>query len=96
MHRNPEYFPDPEKFDPDRFTPEREKRIPRNAYLPFGVGAHICVGNHFALLEAHLLIATISQHANLELLARENIEPDISKGLALRPNHKVTMRVHKF
>ncbi|MBA2393443.1 MAG: cytochrome P450 [Ktedonobacteraceae bacterium] len=68
----------------------------RNAYLPFGIGAHICVGNHFAMLEAHLLIATISQHVSLELLTKEAIQPDASQGLALRTDRKVMMKIHKF
>jgi hypothetical protein len=56
MQRNPEYFPDPDRFDPDRFTPENEKRLPRYAYIPFGGGPRICLGNHFALMEGHLII----------------------------------------
>jgi cytochrome P450 len=95
MHRNPEYFPEPERFDPERFAAEREKSIPRNAYMPFGAGAHICVGNHFAMLEGHLLLATITQQVSLELLASQDIQPDGTQGLALRPSAKVIMKVHR-
>jgi cytochrome P450 len=52
LHRKPEYFPDPLKFDPSRFTPENEAKIPRYAYFPFGVGRRICIENQFALMRA--------------------------------------------
>ncbi len=57
LHRRAKYFPDPEVFDPERFTPEREKRLPRPAYLPFGAGPRVCIGNHFSLMEGHILSA---------------------------------------
>ena len=50
LHRRVDYFPEPERFDPDRFSPEQADRIPRDAYLPFGAGARICVGRHLALM----------------------------------------------
>ena len=50
-HRNPEVFAEPEAFVPDRFLPEREKTLPRGAYLPFGLGPRVCIGNTFALME---------------------------------------------
>jgi cytochrome P450 len=60
-HRNPEFFPEPGRFDPERFSEEREKEIPKYAYVPFGAGAHVCIGNSFAMMEARLLLATIAQ-----------------------------------
>lgn len=73
IHRRPEFFPNPDQFDPERFTPEREKELPRHAYLPFGAGPRICIGNSFALMEAHLIIATISQRYRLRLAAEQAI-----------------------
>src|SRR5260370_10466565 len=67
LHRREEYFPEPEKFDPERFAPEREKLLPRHAYLPFGAGPRICIGNHFSLMEGHLLLAAVVQRVHFAL-----------------------------
>lgn len=61
VHRNPKYFPNPETFDPSRFTPENEAKIPRYAYFPFGAGRRICIGNQFALMEGQIILATLMQ-----------------------------------
>ena len=95
LHRTPAYFPDPETFDPERFTPEREKQLPRYAYLPFGAGPRICLGNHFALMEGQLLIATLAQRVHFTLLPGQTIEPDPVHNLALRPGGKVKVVVKK-
>jgi cytochrome P450 len=89
LHRTPTYFPNPETFDPERFAPEREKQLPRHAYLPFGAGPRICLGNHFALMEGHLLIATLAQRVHFMLVPGQTIEPDPVHNLALRPGGKV-------
>jgi cytochrome P450 len=88
LHRTAAYFPDPETFDPDRFTPEREKQFPRCAYLPFGAGPRICIGNHLALMEGHLLIATLAQRVHFQLVPGQTIAPDPVHNLALRPGGK--------
>ena len=74
MHRQEQYYPDPEQFDPERFSPEREAELPRYAYIPFGGGPHVCIGNSFAMMEARLLLATIAQRFQLTLL-QESITP---------------------
>ena len=61
VHRDPRWFPNPEGFDPDRWTPERAADLPRFAYFPFGGGPRICIGNHFALMEATLILALVLQ-----------------------------------
>ena len=54
MHRDPQYFQDPEAFDPARWEGSLVKRLPKHAYLPFGAGPRICIGNSFATTEAVL------------------------------------------
>jgi cytochrome P450 len=95
LHRRPDYFPEPEHFDPTRFTPEREKLLPRSAYIPFSAGPRICIGNHFALMEGQLLIATIAQRYSFSLVAGQHIEPDIVHNLTLRPGGTVDVVVSK-
>ncbi|MGH4025368.1 MAG: cytochrome P450 [Pseudonocardiaceae bacterium] len=60
LHHDPRYFPDPERFDPDRWLPDRAAAVPRSAFLPFGTGAHRCIGESLALLELTVAVATIA------------------------------------
>jgi cytochrome P450 len=68
IHRNPELWDDPLTFDPDRFLPERSQGRSRWQYLPFGGGPRSCIGDHFAMLEATLALATIIRAARIESL----------------------------
>lgn len=67
MHHKPEYFPDPEDFRPERFENNFVKTIPAYAYFPFGGGPRVCIGNHFAMMEAVLVLATISRRFRVKL-----------------------------
>ena len=71
IHRRPDYYPDPLAFQPERMLPDAKKLRPRHHYLPFGAGPRVCIGSHFALVEAQLLLATMVQHAKLRDLPRE-------------------------
>jgi cytochrome P450 len=93
LHRRPDYYPDPSRFDPERFTPEREARLPRGAYIPFGAGPRICIGNHFALMEGHLLLATLAQRVRFELVPGQRIEPDPK--VTIRPRGGMQMVVRR-
>lgn len=75
IHRRPDYFPAPDAFMPERMLPEPKKARPRHHYLPFGAGPRVCIGSHFALLEAQLSLATMVQRARLRLLAT-HVEPE--------------------
>jgi cytochrome P450 len=68
MHRDPQLWDDPLTFDPDRFLPERSQGRSRWQYLPFGGGPRSCVGDHFAMLEATLALATLIRTARIESL----------------------------
>jgi cytochrome P450 len=93
LHRRSTLFPDPERFDPERFDPQQEQNLARYSYIPFGAGAHICLGMHFALLEGHLLLATLAQRQTFELASSGPIEPEPL--LTLRPKREVLMRVRR-
>jgi len=91
MHRRPDLFPEPERFDPTRFAPEREKLLPRHAFIPFGAGPRVCIGNHFAWMESQLVLATWLQRLRFEPVSHE--PPGYSGLITLRPKHPVTMNV---
>jgi cytochrome P450 len=95
LHRREEYFPEPETFDPARFTPQREKQLPRYAYLPFGAGPRICIGMYFAMMEGHLLLATLAQRVSFTLVPGQIIIPDPLHHVTLRPTGAVQVTVKK-
>jgi cytochrome P450 len=84
LHRRPDYFPEPDQFDPDRWTDAFEKTRPRYAYLPFGGGPRICIGAAFAQMEGHLLLATLAQRVTFSL-PRSGYEVDPEPLITLRP-----------
>ncbi len=71
VHRDPRWFPNPEAFDPDRWKGTDD--LPRFAYFPFGGGPRVCIGNHFAMMEATLLLTIIVQRFQLDLLPGERL-----------------------
>ncbi|MFG3254784.1 cytochrome P450 [Streptomyces sp. NPDC048172] len=75
LHRNPGLFPEPERFDPDRWRPERERETPRGALVPFGGGSRKCIGEHFALTEMVLALAGISARWRLRPLRGTTLSP---------------------
>ncbi|MDZ4766463.1 MAG: cytochrome P450 [Chloroflexota bacterium] len=91
VQRDARFFPDPDRFDPDRFSAENEKLIPKYAYLPFGGGPRVCIGNAFAMMEATLLLATLAQRFALRLAPGQVIEP--VRKFTLRPKYGMNMIV---
>jgi cytochrome P450 len=76
LHRQPTLWPEPERFDPERFSPERAAQRPRLAYLPFGGGQRLCIGNSFALMEATLITASVLQRFRLRSVPGHSVEPE--------------------
>jgi cytochrome P450 len=87
------FFDEPERYDPDRFAPGWEERIPRHAYLPFGGGPRVCIGNGFAMMEARLILATVAQRYKLSLDLGETIKP--IQLVTLRPSGPVRMKIER-
>jgi cytochrome P450 len=74
-HRNPKYFANPEQFDPERFSEEREKTIPKHAYMPFGTGPRVCIGQSFAMMEAKLILASVLNRYRVKPDPQQKFEP---------------------
>jgi cytochrome P450 len=91
LHRRPDYFTEPEQFNPDRFLPEAEAALPRSAYIPFGSGPRACIGRQFALMEAQLIVATLAQKYRFRLLNDQVILPDPM--ITLRPSSNIRIRL---
>jgi len=94
-HRDARFFPEPERFDPERWRddPIRKGRIPRFAYFPFGGGPRVCIGAGFAMMEATLLLATIAQRYRFTLAPDTVVTPFFS--VTLRPKNGLPMQVHR-
>jgi cytochrome P450 len=91
LHHRSEWWPDPETFDPDRFSVEAEASRPRLSYIPFSIGPRVCIGNHFALMEGQLVLATLLEQTRFEAVRSERVEPEPST--TLRPRGGIPLRV---
>ena len=89
LHRNPEFWPEPEKFDPERFTPAQEAARHRYAYVPFGAGSRKCIGDQFALMESIIILPMILQKFQLQLVPDHPIAEHAL--VTLRPKHGILM-----
>lgn len=76
QHRRADVWEDPERFDPDRFLPEREATRPKGAYLPFAAGPRFCIGMHFAMMEGPIVLATLLRRFRFEIDPKVEIAPD--------------------
>ncbi|MES2320254.1 MAG: cytochrome P450 [Pseudomonadota bacterium] len=82
--RDARWFPDPDRFDPERFAPEASKRIPRGAYFPFGTGPRVCIGNSFATMEMTMILAMLLQRRVLRPAPGQR-QPGMRMQVTMRP-----------
>lgn len=91
--RHPDYWENPEVFDPERFAPEKAGLRSQMAYYPFGMGPRTCIGNHFAIMEAQLVLAIIAQKFRPRPLAGQDIRPQSMA--TFRPAHGIHMKLER-
>jgi cytochrome P450 len=91
MHRNPRWFPDPDRFDPRRFSSDAVKARPRFSYLPFGAGRRLCIGEEFAWMQGVLILAAVARRFRLAVAPGQTITPE--PNVTLRPRGGLRMRL---
>ena len=91
IHRHRRLWEDPDRFDPSRFTPEREADYPRTQFMPFGAGPRICLGSAFAMTEATVILATLIRAARFEWDGKHVPEP-VSR-VTLQPRGGMPLKV---
>jgi cytochrome P450 len=91
MHRNPRYWPDPERFDPERHTPVMKEGRSKFAYIPFGGGPRNCIGANFAMMELQLLVAMTLQRFRLRVAAGETVEREAM--VSIRPKGGINFTI---
>jgi len=89
LHRDPAWWPEPGAFQPERFLPGAPHEIPRGAYIPFGLGPRVCLGQHFAVLEMTLIAALVLQRFTLAPLSATPPKPRMA--VTLRPEGGLTL-----
>jgi len=90
-HRDPRWFPDPDRFEPERFLAPRVERIPPGAYFPFGLGPRVCIGQAFATTEMVLIVATLLRRLDISMLPGSQA-PQPTVHVALRPRDPLWLR----
>jgi len=90
-HRDARYFPDPLRFDPERFSAEGKARRGKFSYFPFGAGARQCIGESFAWMEGVLILATLGQKWKMRLVPGHRVEPQPL--ITLRPKFGMKMNL---
>ena len=89
VHRDPRHYAEPDRFEPDRWTPQFKAALPRFAYFPFGGGPRQCIGESFAWMELVLLVATLAQQWRFELVPTHPVVPQAA--VTLRPKYGMKM-----
>lgn len=93
IHRDERWYSDPDAFKPERFAGDFERGLPKCAYIPFGTGPRLCIGNGFAMLEMQLVLASIVQHFRLRLAPGARVEPSLDLTLSLKYPVQMTTEV---
>jgi cytochrome P450 len=93
MHRDERFWPEPLKFDPERWTEEAKAARPKFAYFPFGSGPRTCIGEAFAWMEGALLIATLAQKWQARLTTNKPLQ--LQPLITLRPKYPVMMKLEQ-
>ena len=93
-HRNESIWKNPSKFDPDRFTPEKMKTLPKNAYIPFGAGRRKCIGAGMAMLEIPISVAAIVNKYKLRLV-NQDFKLKLKPAITLNPDGPIPMKIER-
>jgi cytochrome P450 len=91
VHRHPDFWSTPEQFNPERFSPDEASAREKYAYIPFGGGPRICIGNNFAMMQAQLTLAIIAQKYSLKLVPDHKVEPHSSS--TTKPKYGLPMLI---
>jgi cytochrome P450 len=91
LHRHARLWEEPDRFDPERFMPERKAKYARTQHMPFGFGARTCIGASFAIMEALAILATLVRRTDFEWDGKHAPEP-LSR-VTLRPKGGMPLRV---
>jgi cytochrome P450 len=91
MQRSEKLWDKPDEFNPDRFSAEAVKARPRHHFVPFGAGPRMCIGNHFAMMEMQLLMATIVQRFDFSVVESHKVELDAL--ITLRPKYGIKLKI---
>lgn len=92
-HHDPRYYPEPFRFDPERWTPERAATRPKFAYYPFGGGSRVCIGEQFAWMEGVLVLAALASHWQFRPVPGHRVMPQ--PVITLRPRYGIQMTAHR-
>lgn len=90
-HRHPQFWDNPEGFDPERFHPDKAAHLHRGAYFPFAAGPRQCIGNSFALMEMPIILSMVSQRFRVDLEPHQDLTPDPT--VTLRPRNGLRVKL---
>jgi cytochrome P450 len=92
--RNAKYFDNPLEYRPERWTREFERQLPKGAYVPFAAGPRVCLGKQFAMMEMRIILGTLIQNVDVNLL--HGFEPDFLPEISLNPGERGVQMTVRF